>query len=78
MSAGRAQVVVIPVGEHNLEQLQGARPEGRSRTRQIHVPRPGEVRVIQFGDLVLNTFKSFHPVLQGSGVVQPQVLHVQH
>lgn len=72
------QLIIGAAGEDDLEQLQRAGGEGRNRAGEIQPPGAHEVVAVHCFDLLRLTIKAREPVFQGLGVVQAQVLDIQH
>ena len=78
MVARQRDVVVLRGREQHLEQLQRAGGEGRDRPRQIQPPHAHELLIEHAAHAVHVGFEQRQPVNQRTGVVQPQVLDIQH
>src|SRR5579859_6949751 len=64
--------------ENNLEKLQRTAPESGQRSSQIQAPGAEEFGVVHRYHLLLRFLETLQPMLQGLGVVEAQILDVQH
>src|SRR5579884_3458084 len=76
--ASHGNVVVLPRGEDDLEQLQGAGSEGGDGTGEVQPPHADELLVEHFPHALHVRLEELEPVGERAGVVQAQILHVEN
>jgi hypothetical protein len=77
-AARRRQVVVAIAREQYLEKLHAAGGERSDRTGEVQLPGAREFGAARRAHLVDRAEVTHHPVAQRLGVMQPQVLDVEH
>src|SRR5690554_1002977 len=72
------QLVVVAVGEYNLEKLQRTCPKGGNGTGQIHSPGAGEVLVVHVSDVCFDCIEALQPLTESFGIVKAEVFYIEY
>src|SRR5579883_1940012 len=76
--ASQGNVVVLPRGEDDLEQLQRARRERRDGAGEVQPPHADELLIEHLAHPLRARLEALEPVGERPSVMQAQVLHVEH